>query len=187
MNKKLKYILIIIILAVVIIFASYKWGSDKQNLNNIVPNQNLINENTLINENIEKKSDKINIFRSSDSSFSFEYLSNYKLSQLTDDVSESILIQENGRGLQIYITDFTANMVFNAKLVKQELVGEKINNLKDVNMPGGFPAVSFSSTDPSLGDTFEIWFVKAGKLYQITAEVNHQTLLQTLIDSWKFN
>jgi len=181
MSKKSKYILIVVILAVIAFgFAFYRRGSNEKNGNNAVETP------VSINENVEKKSDKINIFKHPSLSFSFEYLSNYNLSQLGDGAGETILVQKDGQGAQVYISDFLAEVVFNAQLVKQELAGEKMDNLKDISMFGGFPAVSFSSSDPSLGDTLEVWFVRGEKLYQITAQAGRGELLKTLAESWRF-
>ena len=179
MSKKAVRILVIIILAIIVasIIISKNENSGK-NINNTTETQDIVNKN------VEKN--MTNIFRHPSLGFSFEYLNDYNLSQLKDDVSETALVRKDGNGAQIYISDFSADVVFDAELVERELAGEKMEDLKNINMAGGFPAVSFSSSDPSLGDTLEVWFERGGKLYQITAQVGQDELLKTITDSWKF-
>lgn len=121
-----------------------------------------------------------------DLNFSFEYPGNYKLANLQDEQGETILLQNLGRGAQIYISSFSGKE-FNASVVRQNLSNEKLENLKDIAMPGGFNAVSFSGKDQSLGEVWDVWFVAGGKLYQITSQPGHDALLKTLVESFKFN
>ncbi len=118
--------------------------------------------------------------------FMFSYPGNYKVSNLADDQGETVLIQDNGKGTQIYITDFTAKVDFNSALVRNELKGQKIENLKDIVMPAGFNAISFSSSDAFIGQAWDVWFVQNKKLYQITSQAGHDALLKSLVESFKF-
>jgi hypothetical protein len=168
MNQKFRYISVIIILVVIV--AGFAFYNGKNGGNNTTETQG-----------------DISTFKHPNLGFSFNFPNDYTQTQLEDDAGETILLQKNSRGAQIYISDFSADVTFNSQLVKKELSGEKIDNLKDINMAGGFSAVSFSSSDPSLGDTLEVWFEREGKLYQITAQSGNDTLLQFITDSWKFN
>lgn len=120
-----------------------------------------------------------------DLGFTISYPGNYVISNLADDQGETVLLQNNGKGAQIYISDFSGND-FNSGVVRQNLSGEKLENLKDIVMPGGFTAVSFSGKDPSLGEVWDVWFVQNDKLYQITSQPGQDKLLKSLVESFKF-
>jgi len=122
-----------------------------------------------------------------DLGFTISYPGNYAISKnMADDQGETILLQNNGKGAQIYISDFSGSE-FNSAIVRRELAQEKLNNLKDIVMPAGnFNAVSFSGKDPALGEVWDVWFVKNGKLYQITSQSGQDQLLKSLVESFKF-
>lgn len=121
-----------------------------------------------------------------DGDFTFDYLPQYQISQLEDDQGETLLLQNNGHGLQVYISDFPANTELNSNLVRRELSGQQLDNLKDIVMPGGFNAVSFSSKDASLGNIWDVWFTRNGKFYQITSQSVHDEVLKKVVESLKF-
>lgn len=183
MNQKTKHILISFILialaAVLFWFLRNEMGDGKRADFSDLPKE--------VAQNVKKISNSKNIFEHPTLAFSFEYLSEYSITELNDDGGGTILLQKNGKGTQIYITDFYySDLNFNAEFVKKELEGEKVSDLKDIMAKGNFSAVSFASSDPSLGDTLEIWFVKDSKLYQITTQLGNEKLAETVIDSWKF-
>ncbi len=128
------------------------------------------------------------IFVDPNGNFSFSYDAPYILTRVEDGTYEAVLVQKEGSGLQVYITDFVDSGVFNAARVKKE-VGGNLQNLQDIEMPGGFPAVTFS-TRTSQGDEWDVWFVagqgSAKTLYQITVDPGHDGVLKKLVESWRF-
>lgn len=50
----------------------------------------------------------------------------------------------------------------------------------------GIPAESFYSSNRILGDTFEIWFIYHGFLYEVTTYKAYDTWLSDIMRSWKF-
>lgn len=128
-------------------------------------------------------------FTSPSGDFSFNYVAPYALSRLDDGGGEIFLLQNAGSGVQVYVTDFTDGGTFNATKVKKELQananGDVLGNFQDIQMPGGFPAVTFS-TKLSNGEGWDVWFVQDKTLYQITADPKHETLLKKLVETWRF-
>lgn len=124
------------------------------------------------------------IFTDPEGKFSFGYISPYEITRVEDGVYEAFLIQIDGSGIQVYVTDFVDSGVFNAARVKKEVVGS-LQNLQDIEMPGGFPAVTFS-TKTAQGDEWDVWFVAGERLYQITADPGTDTLLKKVVESWRF-
>lgn len=124
--------------------------------------------------------------------FSFGYFAPYVLTFLADTTGDTLLLQENGKGIQIYISDYTLKSPLTASIVKKELQserGETLSNLKDITMPGGFPAVTFSSktaAGEAGGTVWDVWFVQDQMLYQITADPNTDDLLKKLVETFTF-
>ncbi len=116
--------------------------------------------------------------------FSFAYDSAYTLSSFDDGVGETILLQKQSSGIQIYSTEFTAGGTLSASRLKKE-IGSMVGFAKDIEMPGGFRAVTFS-TASTRGEVWDVWFVKDKILYQITAEPGHDALLKQIVETWSF-
>lgn len=53
-------------------------------------------------------------------------------------------------------------------------------------MLSGYPAVSFISEDKSLGKTREIWVLRRGYLYEITAPYDLDFWLGSILETWDF-
>jgi hypothetical protein len=51
---------------------------------------------------------------------------------------------------------------------------------------GGATAASFYSTDARLGDTYEVWVLHGGYLYEITTLKSLDTWLNGILATWKF-
>lgn len=126
-------------------------------------------------------------YTSPNGDFSFDYFAPYVLTKLEDQMGETLLLQNNGSGIQIFITDWDPKNVLNSVLVKKELgsSGEQISGLEDVGMPAGFKAVKFL-TQTNSGETLDVWFTNESTLYQITVLDGHEKLLKKLVDTWKF-
>jgi|GEM_PF-3632370 len=148
---------------------------------------NVANQSNGSNQTNQSKSIEPLSYTHPDLGFTISYPGNYAISKnMADDQGETILLQNNGKGAQIYISDFSGSE-FNSAIVRRELAQEKLNNLKDIVMPAGnFNAVSFSGKDPALGEVWDVWFVKNGKLYQITSQSGQDQLLKSLVESFKF-
>lgn len=116
--------------------------------------------------------------------FSFAYDSTYTLSRFEDSLGETILLQKNNSGIQIYSSEFTAGGVLSASRIKKE-IGSTVRYAQDIEMPAGFKAVTFSTTSAG-GEVWDVWFVKDKILYQITAEPGHDTLLKQIVENWNF-
>ena len=184
MKKYLLYRLIVIIFAIVGTVTYKSYSSNRPNKPSEI---NESNKTNLTNTPTDSgASSELFSYAHPELGFSFNYPGNYQISNLADDQGETILLQDNGKGAQIYISDFVSKEEFNSAMVRRELGQDKLNNLKDIAMPGGFNAVSFSGQDKALGEVWDVWFVKNGKLYQITSQPGQEKLLKSLVESLKF-
>ncbi len=172
MKNKIFIIIILVILVGVGIFVYQKDGSENKNLSDV--------------EKQEEVSNNPQNFTHPDLGFDFFYPPEYTLTILNDGFGESILIQKDGRGLQLYITDFSGT-TFNSYLVKKEITDVKLENVTDIELPSKIGAVSFSYKDPSLGEVWNVWFVKDKKLYQMTSQVGHDEALKMFVETFKSN
>lgn len=177
MDGKIKYmkkfflITIFFILTGIGIFIFNKLGLKGDNLNRDLQQEEISN-------------DPQN-FTHPDLDFSFFYPPKYYLTIIDDGVGESILIQKDGSGMEIYITDFEG--VINSNSVKKDITDVKLENLMDINLPSGISAVSFSYKDSSLGEVWNVWFVKNKKIYQVVGQSGNDDVLKMFIQTFSFN
>lgn len=183
MKKFLPYILTILVLAAAGAVAYKSYPSYMANRTNITDKTNKKDE---VGQAGTSSTEPLS-FTHPELGFTINYPAYYNITDLAEDRGETILLQNDGRGAQIYISDYKSQEQFNSALVRRELSGQTLENLKDIAMPGGFSAVSFSGKDESLGKVWDVWFVNNGKLYQITSEPNQDALLKSLVESFKFS
>jgi hypothetical protein len=50
----------------------------------------------------------------------------------------------------------------------------------------GVPAMAFVSEDAVLGPTREIWFLKDGYLFEITAPVSSEVWMSSILTTWTY-
>lgn len=161
--KKLFYIIIIIAVAVLGI-----WIYQKPN-----------------SQNISQK-----IYENNDFNFSFNYPSDYKITEMKE--NNTILIEPNAtsttsQGFQILITPFDeADDVITADRIQSDIPDMAMENVKSVAV-GNNTAVSFNSDNEDFnGKSFEIWFAHSGNLYQLSGYAESQSLMEEVIGGWKF-
>lgn len=141
----------------------------------------------LISENKKGEiSNESQNFTHPDLGFSFTYPPKYNLSIIDEALGESILIQKEGTGMQLYITDFSGTSL-NSSLVKRDITDVNLENVMDITLPSDIPAVSFSYKDVSLGEVWNVWFVKSKKIYQLTSQTGHDEALKMFVESIKFD
>jgi len=47
-------------------------------------------------------------------------------------------------------------------------------------------AVRFHGQDAQIGDTYEVWFIKGGLLYEITTYKQREPWLNEILSTWRF-
>ena len=145
-----------------------------------------------------KKTDKIGeskVYQSQDKNFSFEYPKNFVASSGDlDSGGKKIVVEstEPKKGFQITILPFDEAGPLTVARIKQDLPDMIINDASQLllNLRGGeggvISAVAFNSTDENIGNTYEVWFVSGGNLYQIQTYEEFALSLQNILKSWKF-
>lgn len=99
-------------------------------------------------------------------------------------VVESANADKKERGFQIFITPHDEPAISEER-VRIDLPDIVIKNIQQATLDGA-DALVFTSVDSSLGDTYEVWFVHGGRLYQIMTYADNGAALNALLDTWKF-
>ena len=120
----------------------------------------------------------------SEPDFSFNYPEGFGASGFEDGEGETILVQKEGRGFQIYITAIGEDLEITEEKINQDIPDLKIKNAKAVEI-GGATGLSFESEDGGL-ETKEIWFVKGQNLYQITSYPEFSDMTEGVAESWEW-
>lgn len=88
-------------------------------------------------------------------------------------------------GFQIFILPFDEEGPMTAQRIHNDLPDLPIANEKNV-LIDGVTAMVFESEDHDIGPTIEVWFVRKGFLYQITAYREYEAPLSQILSAWKF-
>lgn len=100
--------------------------------------------------------------------------------------STTLVLQdpEQGIGLQIFVVPYGFPTITDEQFKKDDLSGVRTNT-QEITIDG-VKAVSFFSQSALLGDTAEIWFIKDGYLFEITAPKTLAEWLSGVMASWEF-
>lgn len=130
-----------------------------------------------------------NLYADSQYNFSFQYPKSFTATKFSDQEDTStILVQGEGgkTGFQIFISWFDEPGPITKERILQDLPDLTIKNPEQRVLKNGIPALIFFSEEASLGKTREIWFVKDGYLYQVTATKEIDSLVAQIVGTWRF-
>jgi hypothetical protein len=91
---------------------------------------------------------------------------------------------QKAEGFQIFIVPYSEKQITDERFRQDEPSGVR-NGLQNIVIDGATGA-SFYSTNATLGDTAEVWFVKEGYLYEVTTLKPLASWLTPILNSWKF-
>jgi hypothetical protein len=117
--------------------------------------------------------------------FTFKYPEGFKIGDLPDDTGETILVQNNGQGFQIYTRPLEQQVEITADLVKSDLPDMVVENPFQIDI-SGTRALVFDSKNDSGEKTGEIWFWNNGTLYQISTPQEFAKTLAEIIKTWQW-
>ena len=89
-----------------------------------------------------------------------------------------------GEGFQIFIVPYSGTTVSAQRFKQDEPSG--VRNNPTFGLIDGASAASFYSTDPRLGDTYEVWFIHGSYLYEVTTLKPLDAWLQNIMQTWVF-
>jgi hypothetical protein len=98
----------------------------------------------------------------------------------------TITVQDeaNVRGLQIFILPYEGDTISEERFRADVPSGTREN--VEPAMLGGVEAVTFTSQDPFLGKTREIWLIHDGHLFEITTFRGTSDWFLPILQTWKF-
>ena len=198
MKKQIIIIIVVVVLLLsgAIIFLGLNKKSSVSNSINEYQSvfDSIQNTYTLTPSTEDKKN---NVYTDTQYGFSFQYPKSFTASKFSEGEGDAILVQYQGAsnsineypknsGFQIFIAPFDEPLPTKERIL-QELPDMVINNIENRVLKNGIPALIFFSEDSSsLGKTREIWFVKSGYLYQITATKEIDNLVAQIVATWRF-
>jgi hypothetical protein len=90
------------------------------------------------------------------------------------------------RGLQVFIVPYKGDSITEDRFHKDDPSGVRTNETMTTISPIKVPAVAFNSQDPTLGTTFELWFIHGGYLYEMTTFSGTGDWLAPIVQTWQF-
>jgi len=88
------------------------------------------------------------------------------------------------KGFQVYITPYGGADI-TERMIANDAPSGVVNNRSTTTLDGA-QVLTFNGSDPSLGDTREVWFIKEGFLYEVTAPKALESWLVDILRSWIF-
>lgn len=88
---------------------------------------------------------------------------------------------------QIFVTPYFEKTITEARL-KKDIKSGVVRNYTDVviGRTENISAALFVSSDPVLGDTREVWFLRNGYLFEVTTRIAHDAWLAEILNTWLF-
>lgn len=91
---------------------------------------------------------------------------------------------ERGEGFQIFVMPYHEERVSEERFRKDVPSGVR-TDMSDTTIDGATGA-TFYSTNMALGDMREVWFIRGGRLYEVTTLKSLDTWLGEIMKTWKF-
>ena len=126
-------------------------------------------------------------YRSSQYGFSLFYPDSLTATEYDEGAGAKTITFQNpsqGLGFQIFVVPYTSSQVTTARFEQDEPSGIH-TNIKN-GLVAGATAAAFDGRDAVLGDTYEVWILHGGYLYEITTLKPLDTWLQQIVPSWQF-
>jgi len=129
-----------------------------------------------------------------DPAFSFEYPADFTVGSFKDAEGETILMRYSGdakdatgakREFQIYLSPQDEDFAVTKEKILADAPEVVVDNPQTVSV-GQTQGLFFASKSASLGATAELWFERAGWLYQITGYPESADVMKGLAGTWAF-
>lgn len=179
-------ITVVIIFISFIVFTTKKYDNLKLGLN--TKNEDIskkINTKTDAKANIQEY---LNVSKWKDyktDSFSFKYASNFQITKNSDSENEVIIAEDDKFGFQIFIMPFDEPGPITEDRILQDMPEMQLENPQPAKLDK-VDALVFEGYNGDIGDTFEVWIVNKGKLYQIMTTLEAKELLIGVLETWQW-
>lgn len=126
-------------------------------------------------------------FRSDRYMFSLLYPSDLEAKIIDEGSGAATITFENEKtaeGFQVFIVPFEGAQITDERFKKDIPSGVR-KSMTDIKIDGATGA-SFYSKNDVLGETAEVWFIRAGYLYEVNTFKDRAEWLSTIMATWKF-
>ncbi|MFZ2484725.1 MAG: hypothetical protein WAX80_02115 [Minisyncoccia bacterium] len=126
-------------------------------------------------------------YRSLDYKFSLLYPEGMSVKEFDEGGGAKTVIFENTEivsGFQIFVVPYGDNKISEERF-RMDVPSKVRTDLKNIEV-GGVEATSFYSTNFVLGDTYEIWLINNGYLYELTTLKQLEPFLNEVVATWEF-
>ena len=182
--KKIIVSSLIVLITSIMIFAVYYYNYRTTR----VSETTVVSKNALFNNEDRKPPVGWLHYKNTNYYISIFYPDYLKASQRSEGEGTMSVTFQNptlGKGFQIFVVPYYEKQISEERFKKDVPTGVRIDP-KDIQVDGE-RAVAFYSKDLSLGETYEVWFIKNGFLYEVTTLKSLDTWLPDIISSWKFS
>ncbi|MCF7918065.1 hypothetical protein K9L27_03665 [Candidatus Gracilibacteria bacterium] len=127
-------------------------------------------------------------FTHPDPSFSFRYPTDFDIDIFPDGKRGKAVLFQNkrtGEGFQVYLTPFEEQIILTPDRIRQDIPDVVLDHFQEIRISGVL-TLFFASQDEVFGDTYEVWFVHQGTLFQITAPSTSVNLLKQILVTFTF-
>lgn len=124
-----------------------------------------------------------------DYGFLFTYPRGYEARSFSDlEDTKTILVEnhQTKQGVQVFVSAFDEDIILTPERIKQEMSDLVILEPKNL-LAGDVTGVSFRSTNALDTESYEMWFIHNGRLYQISAPIVNKSLFKEMITTWHWN
>ena len=191
-TSETKKIVVILVLGAVLAALGF-WGWQKMKTPSISPEAIQNQDEEILGE--EKISETVKTYQDPELGVSFEYPDNLTFQQFPQDDGLVIVIQGNDgqNGFQAVVAPYEESEALSLDLIRDFAEDLTIKDEKEIALgeKGEVQAFSFTLKDPSeeeedLATFNEIWFVRKGKLYQISSDPDFAPHMEKILQSFKF-
>lgn len=127
-------------------------------------------------------------YTDADYGFSFSYPREYQAKSFSDiEDTKTVLVQSGDvkQGVQVFVSAFDEDITLTHERIKKEMPDLVI--LEPKNLPvDGVTGISFKSTNAFDTESYEMWLVRKGKFYQVSAPIVNKNLFDAIITTWKW-
>lgn len=183
-NFKITVIIVILLVAGAAGYSIYRYRSYMPNKTDTSNSANTVKKSDVLTRTY-LPSDLTLSYTHPSLGFTFKYPEGFKIGDLPDETGETILVQADGDGFQIYTRPLEQQVEITADLVKQDLPDMVVENSFQIDI-SGTRALVFDSQNESGEKTGEIWFWNNGTLYQISTPREFAKTLAEIIKTWQW-
>jgi hypothetical protein len=126
-------------------------------------------------------------FRSEPYRFSLFYPDNLTEKSYDEGGGATTFVFQNpqeAKGFQLFVVPYAAYQVSLARFREDEPSGV-MQSPQNVTI-NGTPATSFYGSDQTLGPTAEVWFIRGGYLFEVSAPKSEAAWLSGILQTWQF-